>query len=495
MDNTILTQPSARPVLHALRSIGYRAKTAIADLIDNCIDASATQIQVNFIFEEFDGYITIKDNGIGMDNDTLQDAMNIGSKDPRDPRKPKELGRFGMGLKTASFSLGKRLSVLTKRDGIYHERCWDLDHVSDCNKWELFRNIPIEVKDKMGEIEGTNGTIVCIDKLDRFMGAGTDKLIKESSFNSKVRRIKEHLGFVFHSLISKSKLSMYINGNLITSWDPFLLNNPRLIEGEQQVIKVNHHKIVVTPYVLPHSSYFNTVEYNEAGGIKGWRDHQGFYIYRENRLLHFGDWLGLFPKDTASQLARIRIDLPNTADSEWQVDVKKSMITAPEEAKENLKAIAEIHRQISKEIFYFRTKSSYGGQKIKGSLNTWEPSGNDNGYGFVLNRTHPILNEIIDKVDSDTLKLLNMYLKFVELGSPSNITHTTKPIDEEIQPIEDGVKELVMQFASMMIDSGLVSNQEQLIDVLMTQPGFGSLNRKTVKTIIEDGEMFYERSS
>lgn len=492
MGNAILTQPSATPVLYALRSIGYRAKTAIADLIDNSIDASASQVQVSFSFEEFDGYIRIKDNGIGMNDNTLQNAMNIGSKDPRDLRKPKELGRFGMGLKTASFSLGKRLSVLTKQDGIYYERCWDLDHVSDCNRWELFKDIPTEVKERIGCIEGPSGTIVCIDKLDRFMGSGTDKLIKESSFNSKVRRIKEHLGFVFHSLISNSKLSLSINGNSIMAWDPFILDHPRLIEGEQQIIKVNHHKIVVTPYVLPHSSYFNAVEYNDAGGIKGWRDQQGFYIYRENRLLHFGDWLGLFPKDTASQLARIRIDLPNTADTDWQVDVKKSMITAPEEAKENLKAIAEIHRQVSKEIFYFRTKSSYAGQKIKGSLNTWEPSGNDTGCGFILNRTHPILNEIVNKLDSETLKLLNVYLKFVELGSPSNITHTTKPIDEEVQPIEEGVKELVIQFATMMKDTGLVTNREQLIDVLMTQPGFETLNRKTIQMIIEDGKIIYE---
>lgn len=493
--DTILTQPSATPVIHALRSIGYRAKTAIADLIDNSIDALATKVQIEFRFEDFNGYIKIMDDGIGMNEETLQSAMTIGSKDPRNQRSPKELGRFGMGLKTASFSLGKRLSVLTKHDGVYFERCWDLDHVSDCNEWSLLKNIPLEVKNKIGNIESENGTIVFIDKLDRFMGAGKDKLIKESSFNNKVRRIKEHLEFVFHSLISESNLSIYINSNLVSPWDPFLLDNPRLIEGEQQIIKVDNHRIVVTPYVLPHSSYFNTMEYKRAGGTKGWRDHQGFYIYRENRLLYFGDWLGLFPKDTASQLARIRIDLPNTADAMWQVDIKKSMITAPEEAQNNLKTIAEIHRQVSKEIFYFRTKSSYVGQKIKGSLNTWEPSGNDTGCGFILNRTHPILCEIINKIDSDTHKLLNMYLKFVELGSPSNITHTTKPIDEEVQPIEDGIRELVMQFASMMTDIGLVSNQEQLINVLMTQPGFENLNRKTIKTIIEDGKILYGQSS
>ncbi|MDF2789102.1 MAG: ATP-binding protein [Neobacillus sp.] len=105
-----------------------------------------------------------------MNEEMLQTAMNIGSKDPRAKRGANELGRFGMGLKTASFSLGKRLSVLTKWNGVYHERCWDLDHVSQCNEWQLFTSIPDDVKVKMGTIEGESGTIVCIDKLDRFMG-------------------------------------------------------------------------------------------------------------------------------------------------------------------------------------------------------------------------------------------------------------------------------------------------------------------------------------
>ncbi|UUZ92345.1 ATP-binding protein [Paenibacillus sp. P25] len=199
----VISQPSATPVIHALRSLGYNAGTAIADLIDNSLDAKATKITLQFMCFGNDGAIIIADNGHGMNEDTLQAAMNIGSKDPRADRRPNELGRFGMGLKTASFSLGKRLSVLTKQNGIYAQRCWDLDHVSKCNEWRLFTAIPDEVRQYMCDIEGDSGTVICIDKLDRFMGAGSANTIHESSFFAKVRRIHHHLEFVFHSIIEK----------------------------------------------------------------------------------------------------------------------------------------------------------------------------------------------------------------------------------------------------------------------------------------------------
>lgn len=490
---TIITRPSATPVMHALRSIGYKVNTAIADLIDNSIDAKATDIDITINAEVLNGSIKIVDNGIGMNEELLQMAMNIGSKDPRNERSENVLGRFGMGLKTASFSLGKRLSVLTKQNGKYHERCWDLDYVSERNEWELFTSLPVEIKQVIGDIPGDSGTIVLIDKLDRFMGSGTDRQIKYSSFLTKVRRIKEHLEFVFHSLMVESKISIFLNSYQLVPWDPYILSNPRTIEGERQILKVNGYRVIVSPYVLPHPSHFNASDYKEAGGIRGWRDQQGFYIYRENRLLYFGDWLGLLPKDTASQLTRIRIDVPNVADEDWQVDVKKSMVSIPEEVKDKLKAISENYRHISKEIFYFRTRTSAAGGKIKGSLNTWEATGNDAGCNFILNRTNPLLVDLMNKIDdSETRRMLNVYLKFVELGSPSNISHTTKPNEEELQEVEDGLKELVLQFSRMIIESELADNQEKLLDVLMVQPAFESFNKRTLKIILEGGDITYE---
>ncbi|MEH7418460.1 ATP-binding protein, partial [Neobacillus drentensis] len=269
--NVVITEPSAAPVIHALRSIGYNPSTAVADLVDNCLDAKATVININFVYGETDGMITIADNGSGMNEEMLQTAMNIGSKDPRAKRAVNELGRFGMGLKTASFSMGKRLCVLTKSNGIYHERCWDLDHVSECNEWQLFTSIPDEVKLKMGTIADDSGTIICIDKLDRFMGAGGKRTLKEISFFKKVSRINKHLEFVFHSILEKNNIKMFINGKEIIPWDPFMRTHQHTIEGEMQIIRVNDNRIRVQYFILPHASHLTEPEYKKAGGYKGWR--------------------------------------------------------------------------------------------------------------------------------------------------------------------------------------------------------------------------------
>lgn len=486
--NTILTPPSAAPVIQALRSIGYNAKTAVADLVDNSIDAKSLHIRLCFEYEILGGYIKISDNGIGMSEDQLQCAMNIGSKDPRHQRDPKELGRFGMGLKTASFSLGKRLSVLTKQDGIYYERCWDLDHVSGCNKWQLFTKIPEEVKREMGNIEGSQGTIIIIDKLDRFMRVGKNK-IKRSSFFSKATRIQRHLEFVYHSLLESRQINISINGNDLEAWNPFMSNHLSVREGEQTTWRMDGYKMKVKFYVLPHSSMLNKIEFERAGGEKGWRDQQGFYIYRENRLLHYGGWLGLFPKDTHSQLARIRIDIPNTADIEWQVDVKKSMVTIPENAKKILFPISKLARDMSREIYFFRAQKAVSTGKIKGSLNTWEQSGKDTGPLFLLNRSHPILLELLNSLSLDQAKMLNLFINLVEIGSPINITSAPQNSDQEVQVYTDHQLDMVTRFAKTMLDLDIVTSDEEIIDTMMLQPGFETLNKKTLIHMLKKGNV------
>lgn len=479
--NIILTRPSAAPVLHALRSIGYKAKTAIADIVDNAIDAQASKITLHFEYDKLNGYIKIEDNGNGMSEEEIQTAMNIGAKDPRTKRSPNELGRFGMGLKTASFSLGKRLSVITKKDGVYHERCWDLDYVSECNEWNLLTSIPTPVKEVAGEINGSSGTVIIIDKLDRYM---RNKKIQRKTFFAKTAQIQKHLEFVFHDLIDNNKIIISINGVELTPWDPFMTEHPSIIEGEETLWKLDGHKMKVKYTILPHASKLNRTEFKKAGGERGWRDHQGLYIYRENRLLHYGDWRNLFPKDNQSQLARVRIDITNEADSDWHVDVKKSMVTIPEQAIKILRPIAKEARDISREIYYFRTQSSIAGGKIKGSLNTWEQSGKDSESPFVLNKSHPIYLELLKQLNEEQARMLNFFLKLIEVGSPVNIIAVPQS-ENEIQNFTDQQLEMVQRFAETMTQLGLLNTKKEIIEALMTQPGFEMFNKSTLKYILE----------
>jgi hypothetical protein len=481
---TIRTQPSAAPVIQALRSIGYNAQTAIADIIDNSVDAKTDYIHIEFEYDMGNGYIRLEDNGIGMTDAELQQAMTIGSKDPREKRVKEELGRFGMGLKTASFSLGKRLCVITKKDGIISERCWDLDYVSDKNEWLLYKSIPSEIRNRIGQLEGNSGTIVFIDRLDRFCGFGTHKVMKQDSYYSKVKRIHKYLEMVFHVMLEKG-LIITINGNTSYPWNPFLGGNPRRIEGEEQIIRVNKKLVRITPYVLPHPTTFNQADYKYAGGIKGWSDQQGFYIYRENRMVTFGDWFGMFPKDIPSELVRIKVEFKNDADDDWNIDVKKSTITVPEDAKEDLQAIAKYYRQISQETMLYRTKATRTGGKIKGTLNTWELVTDDINSAYVLNRTHPVLTEILKAVDNDVRKKINVYLKLVELGSPNNLLKTTNMVKKEGHQIDEKLRKLVIDYAEILFCTGIELDVEKVAETISMMAGFEGIEIYTIKTIIE----------
>ncbi len=483
---TILTQPSAGPVINALRALGYNARTAIADIVDNSIDASASNIELTFNYNSGQGYIEVKDNGCGMDVNQIQIAMSIGSKDPSKERKTQELGRFGMGLKTASFSLGKRLSVISKQGTNFVERCWDLDHVSKTNQWELFTTVPNDIKTKMSSIDNDSGTIIFIDKLDRFMRSGRNPILAES-FNKKVDGIDKHLSFVFHDIIS-THTKIRVNENELLAWDPFLSNHaytnplrPRKLRDKDA-----DSLIKVSTYILPHASYLNQREYKNAGGIKGWNEHQGFYIYRENRLLHFGNWLDLFPKDQASQLARVRIDISNKSDEAWQVDIKKSTVNPPDNIKNQLRIIAKEAREISKQVFYFRTQSNTGDSNIRSNVNTWQQETLDNGTSFKLNRSHPLLQKLMKNISVDNLRDLKMFLKLIELGSPANIIIVPKVEEDLIQPISDSDKELVIQLCDMYKQLVKSNNVEELINIILMTPSMERFNRATVKHVIEE---------
>jgi len=488
----ILTQPSAAPVIQALRAIGYTGNTAIADLVDNCIDAKATRIDIEFKFEYLNGYIMISDNGTGMDEDTLQQAMNIGSKDARSKRSYSELGRFGMGLKTASFSLGKRLSVLTRKNGLINERSWDLDYVAKCNEWNLFSKVPNEIKELMtDQLKGEDGTVVVIDQLDRFMNIEKKK-ISLKNYNAKVNRIRKHLDLVFHSIILNRGIKIYLNDNKIEGWDPFLKSHPSIIEGEEMVLKNPGHKVIIKYYILPHPNNFNKLEYNSASDGKPWRERQGFYIYRENRLLYYGDWLNLFPKDDSSQLARVRIDITNEADEDWQVDVKKSSLTLPESSKEFVQMIANRARDISKEIFYFRTQTSIKKGRIQGNLNTWENSGKNHGPKFIINKSHSIILDLLNEITSEQATKLNTLIKLIELGSPVNISAVPNTHDEETQEVDENQKEILLRYIKILIVQKVVKNKEDMISVIIATSGFENINESTIAKILIEGGIIDE---
>lgn len=188
MGNIIQSIPEAKLLLASLRSVGYTEETAIADIVDNCISAKAKHIDI--IFETEKMRILILDDGIGMTAQALIENMRIGSSDPSKQRDDTDLGRFGMGMKTAAFSLGKRLTVVTRFEETTSNAAWDLDKIPDIG-WNLI----IEESDSIAEISsrlGAQGTVVCIENLDRVIGSLDEAKTKTSLDKGTQRKTTEN---------------------------------------------------------------------------------------------------------------------------------------------------------------------------------------------------------------------------------------------------------------------------------------------------------------
>lgn len=201
-----LLEPNPASIIESLRSIGYTMETAIADLIDNSITANAKTINIDSPFEGANTKIFILDDGDGMSEEKLVEAMRLGSSSASQKRSPRDLGRFGLGLKTATFSQCKRLTVVTKHKGNIAARCWDLDRIIKTNKWCLLKYAEDEYLKRLQDMK--SGTLIVWEKLDRIISEKDSKA--ENNFNNKKNILRRHLSLTFHRFIENGKLTINI---------------------------------------------------------------------------------------------------------------------------------------------------------------------------------------------------------------------------------------------------------------------------------------------
>jgi len=404
-----VAQPEPAALVESLRAFGYSLRTAIADLVDNSIAAKAKNVWIHFEWNGSASRITIKDDGEGMIEDGLIVAMRPGSQSPLEERSPKDLGRFGLGLKTASFSQCRRLTVISKvMNGNMAARCWDLDYVNKTKEWRLLKTINPEPLELLGESIPDHGTIVLWQKMDRVTGQAKpddDKAYKR--FLEGADKVKQHLEMVFHRYLERPNgLKIWINGNSVSPWDPFLRGEKATQELPAEKLICDGREFTVLPYILPHQSKISQDLHRRAAGPQGWHAQQGFYVYRNERLLVDGDWLGLgFQKEDHYKLARIQIDLPNSMDGEWQIDVKKSRAKLPGYLKSDLKRIANLTRERAVDIYRHRGKVM-ARQNAQNFVFLWEQKMRHGKFFYSINREHPLVQQAYNaanKTDMDAL--------------------------------------------------------------------------------------------
>ncbi len=452
-------EPSA--LVESLRAFGYSLRTAIADLIDNSVAAKARNVWVHFNWDGPDSHITVKDDGVGMTERELIAAMRPGSQSPLEVREPKDLGRFGLGLKTASFSQCRRLTVVSKvMNGKLVARCWDLDYVNETKEWRLLKTIEPEPLKLLKETIPYNGTIVLWQKMDRITGhtrSEDEKAYKR--FLESIEGVKQHLEMVFHRYLEPSYgLNIWINGKQITGWDPFLRAEKATQELPMEKLSCDGSDLTVVPFVLPHQSKITQATHKRASGVNGWNAQQGFYVYRNKRLLVGGDWLGLgFQKEEHYKLARIQIDLPNSMDGEWQIDVKKSRAKPPGYLKADLKRIATLTRNRAVEIYRHRGKVM-ARQNSQNFVFLWEQKQRHGKFFYSVNREHPLVQQAYRSSNKTELDAL---LSLLEESIPLShilITNASEP-ERFNTPYEnappDALKNVLRSSFSALLNSGV----------------------------------------
>jgi hypothetical protein len=394
-----IVEPRASALVESLRAFGYSPQTAIADLIDNSVSANSSNIHVQFRWDGRDSWIAVLDDGVGMSEEILRDAMRAGSANPLDTRDAQDLGRFGLGLKTASFSQCRQLIVMSAVEaGLPATRTWDLDLIGSTGQWRLLAEDRPEDARLWQEINPSGqGTLVIWRHLDRIVDpkAPANELA-ERHFYAVADRVAQHLGMIFHRFLRGPKrLSLRINGRSLKAWDPFLEDSRATQALGDEALSYRGNSIRVRSFVLPHVTRLSQGEYGAAGGPRGWAAHQGFYVYRNRRLIVTGDWLGLgFARDEPTKLARIQLDLPNSMDQDWQLDVRKSVARPPAALAPQLRRIAEVARRGSAQVYRHRGKvieRSPGGDVAY----AWEQTVRAGNIAYRINRRHPVVEALL----------------------------------------------------------------------------------------------------
>ncbi len=408
--------------MESLRAFGYTPATAVADLVDNSIAADATRVDIVFHWEGDLSWVSIADDGRGMSGSQLTTSMRLGSRNPRESRAEGDLGRFGLGLKTASFSQARCLTVMSRPDsGEPSVRQWDLDLVERTNEWRLVNVVPASLHAKLLDLLPGRGTVVVWEGLDRLTdkahGATATATASNAAFLRVVNDVRTHLELVFHRFLSRpSPVRMTINGQPLVAWDPFLRAKGSSTTGIE-VIPLGGTTVSVQPFVLPHKSKLSNAEHDAAAGVDGWNSSQGFYVYRGDRLLVGGSWLGLGGvKEEHSKLARIQLDIPSSLDHLWQVDVRKASIKAPNEIHADLKRIARATKKAAQEVYRFRGKQLMG-RVVSDFVIGWTSLVVRGGTQYRLNRRHPLVLEALESGLSSR-KDVERLLRFAEETLP-----------------------------------------------------------------------------
>lgn len=444
----ISNPPRAKDLMATARSFGnYDLAAALADLIDNSIKAKASRVDITFEPEDSDVVVRIRDDGTGMDFETLVIAMRPASANPQDARESDDLGRFGWGLKSASLSQARVLTVVTWCGGIINAARWDIDNIDD---WSMEILEGTEAKSLLAKPQASkSGTEVIWTRSDRVLDREVG-LSFDDSLTFAIAHASQRLSLVFHRYLAGEtdrRLTISVNGRRLRPIDPFMTAHNATQTLDAEVIKTANGSVIsIQPYVLPHFSKLTVEEQERLGGPEGMVRNQGFYVYRNKRLIIFGTWFRLVPHGELSQLTRVRVDLPNTVDTEWRITLDKSDAQLPEALKRRLQ---EVVKRFNRRSFSVHRKKGVS-LDLPEVQSVWLRYVKNGQIRYRVNRDHPMVANLLD-MDSlfgnaDTvLRLLESYFPTDKFLADANETRVNQ-CPTSTEEFESLVHQCVLNF-------------------------------------------------
>jgi hypothetical protein len=484
--------PHAAAISQSLRDLGYSLETAIADLVDNSITANATNIRIYLDIEgSLEPSICIVDDGDALTRNELINAMRPGSRNPRDQRAENDLGRFGLGLKTASFSQCKSLTVISRQNGETFAAQWDLDLIAERNEW-IIQFPPISELEQLPHFNelGQQGTLIVWSKLDRFLERLNREKSKEEAYK-KLDIVEKHLSLVFHRYLNGSynrkKLKIFINGQDIQAFDPFSLNHKATQVLPEEIVRIEGYQVSIQPYILPHHSKLTKKEQDFYQSRGDFFTNQGAYVYRNGRLMAWGDWFRLVPKTEATKLARVQIDFTNALDEYWTIDIKKSRATPPPQVRDKLRQIIDRIVDQSKQVYVGRsTRLTHEHEQP-----IWERRQNRDRseISYRLNKEHPVVQAFELQLDDKQQNFFTQILSLIEQSVPieaiySDYASHPKGIINPPITINDEWKEDIQQLYNLLSLRRNLTKEEFSRIILSMKPY--SDNSLKCKQIIEE---------
>lgn len=445
--------PVASMLMQSLRSVGYSTAAALADIVDNSIAAKARTVRISVAMMPRP-FVAVTDDGCGMDETTLLSAMRFGSRDPRDAREGADLGRFGLGLKTASLSQCRKLTVATLKDGRLSIARWDLDECDRRESWWLERPVqgelprgPLSLLEEQG-----HGTSIIWENLDRLEAAGGDRVVLDAADN---------LALAFHRFLSGEVVGSFtilLNERPLEVIDPFLEGHTRGQALHAESIPVDGHAITVSPFVLPYPSRLKPDDLERAGGRDSLKTAHGFYIYRGGRLVVPGGWFRIVPADDLVRLARIRVDIPVELDHLWKIDIRKAIAEPPPELRPHLKRIVGAVATRSRKVYTHKGTPADDRERVP----LWQRQDlRDAGAAWRINRDHPAVRLLLsDHMEGSEVEGL---LKLLEENLPIHDIHihtvNDQPVAEPAVPDEPELEGIARRIVAAFSDQPEIASR------------------------------------